>query len=61
MAVQDEQMYGKWKDAVQELDMRQRFHDEVVRKYPPTHLLVKDVEAKLAAAKAAYEKVVSEL
>lgn len=61
MAVQNEEKYGEWKAAVQELEMRQKFYNAVISKYPPDHLLVKDVRAKLAAAQAGYDKVVSEL
>lgn len=35
------------------LETRRKFHDAVVEKYPPTHVLYKHVKTKLAEAQAA--------
>lgn len=53
--------YLDWSQAVNKLEMRQKFHDAVVAKYPPSHHLVIDVKRKLVEAQAEHDAAVAAL
>ena len=61
MAVQDDPKYAVWDAARKELEARTQYYNAVIGKYSPDHAFVRHVTEKLAEARSAYEKIVSEL
>ena len=60
MAVQDNPKYKKWEKAKDELDKRQRYY-VAAKDLPKKHSLRQICKQNLDKAKAAFDKIVSEL